>query len=179
VWTRAFVVESTPPGVIDRRAVPFFAVISSHRTCCSYGLKPAEGWQQERAVPAQILFKSTSWLADMAQRSRGQKHSRQKRANVQKNRDRADLEKALAQAKKENAALLKNNKLTIKENKVLAAEREFLSRAVNDKGQTKVVQLMNSVINSTRREMAPKQEQYEKESKRLQMKRSALLKSDR
>jgi hypothetical protein len=34
-------------------------------------LKPVEGRQQERAVPAYALSKSTSWLADTAQRSRG------------------------------------------------------------------------------------------------------------
>jgi hypothetical protein len=68
---RVFVDEGTAPGVIGRRAIPFFAVISSHRTGCSYGVKPVEGRQQERAVPAYALSKSTSWLPDTAQRSRG------------------------------------------------------------------------------------------------------------
>jgi hypothetical protein len=53
--------------------------------------------------------------------------SQQKRTKVQGDYGRVDLEKALAQAKKENAALLKKHKFTIKENKVLAAEREVLS----------------------------------------------------
>jgi regulator of replication initiation timing len=82
--------------------------------------------------------------------------------------DRADLEKALAQAKKENAALLKKLKRAVKENKVLAAERETLSGAVGDKGLTKGVQLMSRLIESAPRKTASKQGQYEKGSKCLQ-----------
>jgi hypothetical protein len=56
----------------------------------------------------------------------------------------------------------------MKENRAIAAGREFFSRATGDKGLTKEVQLKGSVIESARREMASKQEQYEKEPKRLQ-----------
>ena len=87
-------------------------------------MKPVEGRQQERAVPAYALSKSTSWLADTAQRIRGQVSSQQKKAKVQGDRERLFLEKELAQAKKEAAALLKKHKLSMQENKVLAAERE-------------------------------------------------------
>jgi hypothetical protein len=129
---------------------------------------PVEGRQQEQAVPAYALSKSTSWLADAARRSSGKMPSQQNRAQVLGDCDRADSEKALAQAKKENAALLKKLKHAAKKNKVLAAERETLSGAVGDKGLTKGVQLMSRLIESTPRKMAPKQEQYEKSSKRLQ-----------
>jgi Sec-independent protein translocase protein TatA len=78
------------------------------------------------------------------------------------------LEKALAQAKKQNAALLKRQKLTIQYNKVLDAERKVLSCAVGDKRLTILAKLIGCVIESARREMASKQEQNEKEFKRLQ-----------
>ena len=72
VGTRVFVDEGMAPGVIGRRAIPFFVPISSHRTGFSYRVKHAEGQQQKRAVPAYALSKFSSWLADTAQRSRGQ-----------------------------------------------------------------------------------------------------------
>ena len=77
VGARVFIDEGTAPGVIGRRAIPFFAVTSSHRTGSSYGVTPVEGRQQEQAVPAYALSKSTSWLADTALRSRRQMPSQQ------------------------------------------------------------------------------------------------------
>ena len=52
VGTRVFVNEGTAPGVSGHRAFPFFAVISNHLSGRCYGVKPVEGRQQERAVPA-------------------------------------------------------------------------------------------------------------------------------
>ena len=86
---------------------------------------------------------------------------------MQGDRERLVLEKELAQAKKEAAALLKKHKLAMQENEVLAAEREVLSRAVGHKGLPEEAQLMNRVIESARRDFASKQELYEKESVRL------------
>ena len=134
VGARVFIDEGTAPGVIGRRAIPFFAVTSSHRTGSSYGVTPVEGRQQEQAVPAYALSKSTSWLADAARRSSGKMPSQQNRAQVLGDCDRADSEKALAQAKKENTALLKKQKLTVKESKVLATEHKVFFFAVGDKG---------------------------------------------
>ena len=57
---------------------------------------------------------------------------------------------------------MKKHKLAMQENEVLAAEREVLSRAVGHKGLPEGAQLMDRVIESVRREMAPKQGLYEK-----------------
>jgi outer membrane receptor protein involved in Fe transport len=38
VGTRVFVGEGTAPGLSGRRAIPFFAAISSHRTGWRYGV---------------------------------------------------------------------------------------------------------------------------------------------
>jgi hypothetical protein len=70
--TRVFVDEGTKGGASGRRAVPFFAVISSHHSGCRYGVKPFEARQHERAVPSHAFSKFNSFLADTAQRSRRQ-----------------------------------------------------------------------------------------------------------
>ena len=167
VGTRVFVDEGTAAGVSGRRAFPFFAVISRHLPGCRYGVKPQEARQHERSVPAHALSKSTSWLADTAQRSSGQMTSQQRKAKVQSDRDRVALEQELARVKKEQAALLKKHNLAMRENKVLAAEREALSRAADSKGFAKGDELLDRVIKSVRQQMASKQELYEKESTRL------------
>ena len=167
VGTRVFVDEGTKGGVIGRRAVPFFAVVSSHRSGCRYGVTPFTARQHERAVPAYALSKSSSFLADTAQRSRGQMTSQQKKAKVQGERDRVALAQELARVKKESATLLKKHHLTLRENAVLAAEREALSRVADSKGVAKGSTLMDRVIKSVRQEMASKEELYEKESRRL------------
>jgi hypothetical protein len=130
-------------------------------------VKPFEARQHERAVPAHALSKSNSFLADMAQRSRGQMTSQQKKAKVQDRRDRAALEQMLAQVKKASAALLKKHNPTLQENAVLAAEREALFRVADSKGVAKGSTLLDRVIKSVRQQMASKKKLYERESRRL------------
>jgi hypothetical protein len=77
VGTRVFVGDGAAAGMIGRHAILFFAVMSSHRTDYGYGVMLYEGRQQERAAPAYVLSKSTSWLADTALRSRRQMPSQQ------------------------------------------------------------------------------------------------------
>jgi hypothetical protein len=82
VGKRVFVDEGTKGGVSGHRAVPFFAVISSHCSGCCYEVKVFEARQREQAVPAHVLSNSKSFLADTAQRCRGQMTSQQKKVKV-------------------------------------------------------------------------------------------------
>jgi hypothetical protein len=126
VGTRVFVDEGTARGLSGCRTTPLFCGHLEPQQWLQLRFEAFRGAtaRASRTCVRPVFSKSTFWLDDTAQWSRWEISSQHKETKVQGDRDQVYLEKALAQAKKDYAAMLKKQKTCHKRELVFTAERE-------------------------------------------------------